>query len=93
MKLVVIVNAIINAGDRVASVLSDGGGSGGDALQKSMDVLKSVLLPDLEVEKDSKAERAKAVLSREAAKGEIRFKVVGGDKKRPGSVRLKKKDK
>lgn len=93
MKILVVVNAIVAAGNSVAAVMSEGGGgSSGDTLQKSMDSLKSVLLPHMEVEKDNKAELAKQILIEEAEKGEIRYKVVGGMKKKPGSVRISKKD-
>lgn len=92
MKVLVIVNAIISAGSNIAAALSDSGGAGNDVIQKSMDSLRSVLLPHMEDEKESKAELAKKILTEEYEKGEIKFKVVGGKKKKPGSIRLSRKD-
>jgi hypothetical protein len=76
-----IVNAIIAAGNYIASAVTGGEASSNDKLQKTLDSLKETLLPQYKEERKRKAEKAKELLTKEVAGGPIRVKVVGKDKK------------
>jgi len=82
MTTLTVVNAIITVGNQVVSALAPGGTqSTGDALKKSIDELRLILLPG---EKERAAEKLRAVketLEREVAKGPFKVKLMSRGKK------------
>lgn len=75
-----MVNAIISVGNSIRSTLANADAPGSDALNKSMDALKELLLPHWAEDKTRRAAEAKKVLEREVAGGPLKVKVVGKDK-------------
>jgi hypothetical protein len=73
----VLVNAIITVGNLITS----GGQSKSDALMKSLDALREMLIPG---EKERAAEKMRAtrvILEREASSGPMRIKLMSNGKK------------
>lgn len=82
LKIMVLVNAILQTGSNIASSLSGQDSPGGDSLRKSLDGLKKILLPHLAEELTKKAEQAKKTLVEEVKRGPLRYTVVGSDRTR-----------
>lgn len=82
LKLMVIVNAIMQVGSNIASALTSQDSAGGDSLRKSLDALKKHLLPHMAEDVERRAVEAKKMLVEEAKRGPLRYTVVGGDRQR-----------
>lgn len=83
-----VVNAIIAVGNTIAaSVAGGGGGNSGDALKKTLDELKSTLMPGEKDRTKRKTDEIKRILEEETAKGPIKIKAMGGNKKKKGSLK------
>lgn len=91
IKLVTTINAIIHAGNAVVAAVTGQTNPEGDALKKSLEGVRKMLLPQNEEALQSKAERAKELLTQEASKGPLKIKAVGTDQKRSGRVRIRRK--
>jgi hypothetical protein len=77
-----IVNAIMHAMNVISSVVAKADSiPGPDGLNDSLSNLLNLLLPDVNDEKDRDAERAKALMQEEIAKGP--FKVEGMSYNKP----------
>lgn len=90
LKLIVIVNAIIQTGNRIAAAVTGGESSGQDALRKSLDALEKIMLPHRSEERDHRAAQVKKILEREMKGGPLKVKRVGGNdrgKRRSGVKR------
>lgn len=81
MKTLAVINAIILAGDRVASVVS-GAGSMPDIknLTKIIDELKGLMNPDLVESSEAKLKKDKERLFREVDRGPIAIREDGSRK-------------
>lgn len=82
-KTMVIVNAIISGCNSVsAAVAQSPEGSSSDALNKSLDALKSVLLPQWAEENEQRAGEAKKKLMEEMNRGPLKIQVMTNTKKK-----------
>jgi hypothetical protein len=77
LKIMAVVNAIIGVGNQISSSITKSDYTGNDKLNKVLDTLKEVLLPQYKEEQSRKAAKAKDLLSKEVSGGPIRIKVVG----------------
>lgn len=91
VKTKVLVTGMIAAGNRIAAALA-GSASDSESLTKAMEGLQALLLPHMSEAVQSKAERAQEILAAEAQRGELKYKVVGGNKDKPGRIRRGPKD-
>lgn len=91
-KTMVIVNAIIGMGNHISAAVSGAGTSGKktlDGLNKSLDILRELLVPEIVENTGKEAERAKALLKKEIEAGPISFRPVGQSKKsKKGMVKI-----
>lgn len=90
-KTLALVNAIIGVGNHIAAAVSQSSPNkqSGDKLAKTMDVLKSLLLPEEAERTDRDAGRAKVILEREVSAGPIKFRSMGHGKDKKGKVKLR----
>lgn len=79
MKLMVVVNAIISVGNRVCAAVSSSDTPTSDALKKSIDSLKQLLLPHWAEDTERRAKAAKDMLVKEVTRGPLTVKVLGRD--------------
>ena len=82
LKLTVVVNAIISVGNGIVAAISKSDGSSSDALNKSIDGLKELLLPHWSEEKNRKAAQVRKIMVEELNRGPLKVKVVGDGKKK-----------
>ena len=83
LKTMTVVNAIITGCNSVvAAVNKSSEGASSDALNKSLDALKSVLLPHWAEENEARAGEAKKKLMEEMNKGPLKFQVMSNNKKK-----------
>lgn len=82
------VNAIIHVGNCIQSALSGGSApsKGAENLQKMIDALKSVLVPDDTTETESRIQRAMRILDEETAKGPLTVRPMAENKKDRGRI-------
>lgn len=93
LKITAQANATMAAANLVASVLSEGGGSGGnDGLKNVLNYLKGMLLPEYKEDTEMKAEKAKALLEEEQEKTYNVRKLSNSTASQRGRVRLRRKD-
>ena len=79
----VLVNAILTAGNSVVAAVSKSGESpSSDALNKSLDAFKSVLLPHWAEENEQRAGEAKKRLMEEMGRGPLKIQVMSNAKKK-----------
>lgn len=77
-----VCNAIISTGNAVASAVTKSESpQGNDALKKSIDAVQKMLVPHWAEDTDRKAKKAREVLTREVARGPLKIKVLGKDRK------------
>lgn len=91
IKTLAIVNAIIGVGNHIVAALSQspGDSKGGESITKTLEVLKSLLLPEDKERTEDKAKRARRLLEQEAAKGPIKFRTMDYGKPKKGRVKVK----
>lgn len=83
LKVMVIVNAIITGCNSVVAAVSKSPeGSSSDALNKSLDGLKSVLLPQWAEENEQRAGEARKKLMAEMNRGPLKIQVMSNSKKK-----------
>lgn len=87
MKILAIVNAIMKTGNDIRASLVGANPSGEDQLTKTMDALKSALMPHKSEDVELKAQKIKEQLEEESAKGIRKFKVVGKNKNQSGRLK------
>lgn len=86
-----IVNAIITVGNQISSAVSSGGSSGsGDALKKTLDELRLLLIPGEKERAAEKVRRVKETLEREVSKGSFKIKPMSSGKKGKKKGSMKK---
>ena len=87
-----VVNAILMTGNRVVASISGGTAPTGNDLQKSLENLRKIMLPHEAESSKARVKNIKKTLEREAARGKMQIKVMGGstaaEKQR---VRIRKK--
>jgi len=90
-KTMVIVNAIIGVGNHIASAVAGGSSSKKnlDSLNNSLGILKQLLVPEEATNLENEAEKAKALLKREAESGPISFVPIGTVKSKKGTVKMR----
>lgn len=77
-----IVNAIITVGNQISSAMSSGGGQGsGDALKKTLDELRLLLIPGEKERAAAKIRKVRETLEREASGGTFKIKAMSRGKK------------
>jgi hypothetical protein len=83
------VNAIIHVGNSIQTALSGGSSQsnkGADNLQKMVDSLKSMLVPEDSLETESKVQKALRILEEETAKGPLKVRPMVENKKTKGRI-------
>jgi len=81
------VNAIIHVGNSIQSALSGGSSQsnkGAENLQKMVDSLKSMLVPEDTLETESKVQKALRILEEETSKGPLTVRPMVENKKTKG---------
>lgn len=86
LKVNVMVNAIITASNGIRATIASLAGGGGetpssDALNKSLDALKSAMLPHWDEESKKRSEQALKKLKREMEGGPLKVQVMAKPKK------------
>lgn len=76
IKITTIISAIISAG-RIAA-----GGDAGDSLKNSLQNLRSILFPEIEIDLKAKASENLKILEKEYKKGPLKVKARDYDTKR-----------
>lgn len=77
-----IVNAIITVGNGIRSAVANSSDTpSSDALNKSLDALKEMLLPHWAEDNDKRAKEARERLLEEMNRGPLKVQVMGKDKK------------
>lgn len=77
-----VVNAILQGANRIQAGMTGQDAPNGDALRKTLDQVKDMLLPHYAEDTEERATEAKKVLAREVSQGPLKYTVVGGDSKR-----------
>lgn len=78
-----VVNAIIESGNRVVAAVSQSASpQGGDTLQKTLDALRTLLLPAEAEKADRQAQKAKRLLEEEVLKGPLKIRPMSRPRKR-----------
>jgi len=78
-----VINAIIETGNRiVAATTQSAAPQGNDTLQKTLDLLRSMLLPAEAERLDKKARMAKRYLEGEVQRGPVKFRPMSRPRKR-----------
>lgn len=85
LATVAIINAIMHVGQVVA------GGTGGDAIKKSLDELVKVLFPGEADKLAKRADEVKALVQREVAKGPLKIMPVDDGGKKAAKRRRSKR--
>lgn len=83
------VNAIIHVGNSIQAALSGGSSQsdkGADNLQKMVDSLKSMLVPEDSLETESKVQKALRILEEETSKGALTVRPMVENKKTKGRI-------
>jgi hypothetical protein len=87
MKVMTVINAIITVGNGIRSaVVGSSDPPSSDALNKSIDALKEILLPHWAEDNDKRAEEAKARLMEEMNRGPLKVQVMSKQKKKRSSM-------
>lgn len=88
LTTLVTVNAIIHVGNCIQTAISGGSSQskGVEGLQKMIDTLKSMLVPDDTLDTESKVQRALRILQEETAKGPLTVRPMAEDKKVRGRI-------
>lgn len=82
LKTKVLVNAIITGCSSVMSAVSGGAATNSDALDKSLDALKELLLPHYAEERERKVQSVRAKLIKETSGAPLKYKIVEQPKKK-----------
>jgi len=86
-----IINAIIQVGGNVAAAVSGGNAPGTEQLQKTVDTLKKLMLPELEEDLTKRVEEVKKIMSQEADRGPFKVRPLDYDKGIKNRVRLRRR--
>ncbi len=82
------VNAIIHVGNNIQSALSGGSSpsNGADNLQKMVESLRTMLVPEDTFDKESKVQKALRILEQETSKGPLTVRPMVENKKTKGRI-------
>jgi hypothetical protein len=82
------VNAIMHVGNSIQAAVSGGSGQskGVEGIQKMVDSLRAMLVPEDTIESESKVQRALRILEQETAKGPLSVRPMVENKKTKGRI-------